>query len=453
MRIATINPFDNKVVKKYRELREKEVDESIRNAMQEFESWGHTPVASRCRYLKSVAEILLAEKQSYAALITQEMGKPIKEAVTEIEKCAWISEFYSEMALPWLNDEKIQTDASSSYVTYEPLGIVFGIMPWNFPFWQVFRFAVPAIAAGNVVLLKHAPSVPQCALAIQDIFRKAQPGNIFQSLLISERTARRVIAHPAVKMISLTGSDRTGAEVAAIAGQHIKKTVMELGGSDPFIVLDDANLKSAAETGVKSRMQNAGQSCIAAKRFIVRPEVFEQFVDMLAELIGKIRLGNPADELTDMGPMARENLARNVMRQINQSVRQGAKVIVGGNRPRLRGAFVNPTLLTNVKPGMPAFDEEVFGPVASVIAVKDDEEALLLANKSVYGLGASIWSEDIERCTRLARRLNCGSVFINGMVKSDPRLPFGGINRSGYGRELSIHGLREFVNVKTIWVG
>ncbi|HXH18863.1 MAG TPA: NAD-dependent succinate-semialdehyde dehydrogenase [Chitinophagales bacterium] len=453
MRIATINPFDNKVVKKFRELRDQEVDECIRNAVLEFEAWKNMPVASRSRYLKSVAEILQAEKKHYASIITLEMGKPVRQAIAEIEKCALVCEFYSETAAQWLNDEKIQTDASNSYVVYEPLGVVLGIMPWNFPFWQVFRFAVPAIAAGNVVLLKHALNVPQCALAIQEIFRKAQPGNIFQSLLISQRTARRIIAHPAVKMVSLTGSDRAGSEVAALAGQHIKKSVMELGGSDPFIVLDDANLKSAAEIGVRSRMQNAGQSCIAAKRFIVRPEVYDQFVAMLAELIGKIKVGNPADEATDMGPLAREDLARSVMRQVNLSVKKGAKIVAGGNRPSMKGAFVNPTLLTDVKPGMPAFDEEVFGPVASVVLAKDDDDAVHLANKTVYGLGASIWSEDIERATRLSRLLHCGSVFINGMVKSDPRLPFGGVNRSGYGRELSIHGLREFVNVKAVWVG
>jgi len=256
-----------------------------------------------------------------------------------------------------------------------------------------------------------------------------------------------------VKMVSLTGSDKAGSEIAAIAGKYIKKSVMELGGSDPFIVLEDANLKSAAAMAVKSRMQNAGQSCIAAKRFIVVQEVKEQFIDMLAELIGKLKLGNPMEELTDVGPMAREDLARDVVRQINQSVRRGAKVIVGGNRPPWKGAFVNPTLLVDVKPGMPAFDEEVFGPVASVIVAKDAEEAILLANKTVYGLGAAIWSEDLEKATRLAKRINAGSVFINGMVKSDPRLPFGGVNRSGYGRELSYHGLREFTNMKTMWVG
>jgi len=452
MRIATINPFDNRVVKKFNELRDRELDECIKNAIHEFEAWKKASVSSRSRYLKSVADLLKADMDGYASLITLEMGKPVRETKAEIEKCALVCEFYSEMAPQWLNEEKIQSDASNSYIAYEPLGVVFGIMPWNFPFWQVFRFAAPAVAAGNVVLLKHAPNVPQCALAIQDIFKKAQPGNIFQSLLISERTARKVIARQVVKMVSLTGSDRAGSSVASIAGQHIKKSVMELGGSDPFIVLEDANLKSAAETGVRSRMQNAGQSCIAAKRFIVKPEVFEQFVDMLAALIGKIKLGNPTEESTEMGPMAREDLARNVIRQINRSVRRGAKVIVGGNRPKWKGAFVNPTLLTDVKPGMPAFDEEIFGPVAAVISAKDDEDVLHLANKTAYGLGASIWSEDIERATRVAKQLNCGSVFINSMVKSDPRLPFGGVNRSGYGRELSIHGLREFVNVKTVWV-
>ncbi len=453
MRFFTINPVDNKVVKKISGLSLGEFQECLKKAAQETETWRKTPVGSRSKYLKSVAAILLSDKSRLASLITLEMGKPTREAVAEIEKCALVCEFYADNAPEWLNDEKVASEASNSYVSYEPLGVVYGIMPWNFPFWQVFRFAAPAIAAGNVVLLKHAPNVPQCALAIQETFQKAQPGYIFQSLLVNERRARRVIEHPAVKMVSLTGSDRAGSEIAAVAGKNIKKSVMELGGSDPFIVLEDANLKSAAEVGVKSRMQNAGQSCIAAKRFIVVPEVKDKFVEMMAELISKIKIGNPADEATDMGPMAREDLARAVEKQINQSVRNGAKVIVGGNRPNWKGAFVNPTLLTDVKPGMPVFDEEVFGPVASVIDAKDDEDAISLANKTPYGLAASIWSEDIEKAARYARRINAGSVFINAMVKSDPRFPFGGINRSGFGRELSIHGLREFVNVKTVWIG
>lgn len=453
MRFFTINPVDNKVVKKLPEMRDRSVDEVLKNAIQEFEIWKTTPVATRCRYLKATGEELLAHRQQYAELITLETGKLLRESVAEIEKCAKVCEFYSEKAITWLEDEKITTDASSSYVSYEPLGVAMGIMPWNFPFWQVFRFAVPALAAGNVVLLKHAPNVPQCSLAIQELFKKTLPGNCLQALLINERKARKLLEHPAIKMVSLTGSDRAGSEVAEAAGKNLKKAVMELGGSDPFIVLDDANLKSAAETGVKSRMQNAGQSCIAAKRFIVVPEVKEQFIEMLAEITSKLKIGNPMEEATDVGPMAREDLARAVIRQINQSVRRGAKIVAGGNRPPWKGAFVNPTLLVDVKPGMPAFDEEVFGPVASVIAAKDTEDAICLANKSVYGLGASIWSEDLEKAARLARRINSGSVFINGMVKSDQRLPFGGINRSGFGRELSYHGLREFTNIKTVWIG
>ncbi len=453
MRLFSINPVDNKVVKRFPTMRDRAIEDCLKNAVQEFELWKNTPVATRCRALKATADALLTEKQYFASIITLEMGKPNKEALAEIEKCALMCAFYAEKAGAWLEDEKVASDASNSYVAYEPLGVVLGIMPWNFPFWQVLRFAVPALAAGNVVLLKHAPNVPQCALVIQNLFRKTLPANCLQALLINERKTRRLLEHPAVKMVSLTGSDKAGSEIAAIAGKYIKKSVMELGGSDPFIVLEDANLKSAAAMAVKSRMQNAGQSCIAAKRFIVMQEVKEQFIDMLAELIGKLKLGNPMEELTDVGPMAREDLARDVVRQINQSVRRGAKVIVGGNRPPWKGAFVNPTLLVDVKPGMPAFDEEVFGPVASVIVAKDAEEAILLANKTVYGLGAAIWSEDLEKATRLAKRINAGSVFINGMVKSDPRLPFGGVNRSGYGRELSYHGLREFTNMKTMWVG
>ncbi|GIV33030.1 MAG: succinate-semialdehyde dehydrogenase [Chitinophagales bacterium] len=452
MRFFSTNPFDNKVVKKISGHSLGELQDILRRAVQEYETWKKTPVISRSKYLQSVAAILRAEKSRWASLITLEMGKPIKEAEVEIEKCALVCDFYSEKAPDWLNDEKIPSEASSSFISYEPLGVVLGIMPWNFPFWQVFRFAVPAIAAGNVVLLKHASNVPQCALAIQEIFQKAQPGYIFQTLLINNRRVRRVIEHPAVKMVSLTGSDRAGAEVAALAGRNIKKTVMELGGSDPFIVLEDANLKSAAETGLRSRMQNAGQSCIAAKRFIVVPEVRDKFIEMMAELISKIKVGNPADPATEMGPLASENQARAVMKQIQQSVRAGAKIVIGGKRLSGKGAFVQPTLLVNVKPGMPVFDEEVFGPVACVVDARDGEEAIQLANKTHYGLGASLWSEDIEKATRYVRLINAGNVFINAMVRSDPRFPFGGINRSGYGRELSIHGLREFVNIKTVWI-
>lgn len=453
MRFFSINPFDNKTVKKIPAMRDSAVEESIKNAVLEFELWKNTPVATRCRYLKATADALQADKKYFAHLITLEIGKPVKQAIAEIEKCAWVCEFYAEKAMHWLEDEKVESDASHSYVSYEPLGVVLAIMPWNFPFWQVFRCAIPALAAGNVVLLKHASNVPQCALAIREVFRKTLPGNCLQTLLINSRTTRRVLENPAVKMVSLTGSDKAGSEVASVAGKYIKKSVLELGGSDPFIVLDDANLKSAAEIAVKSRMQNAGQSCIAAKRFIVVPEIKEQFVEMLAEQISKLKIGNPAEETTEVGPMAREDLARAVIKQINVSVRRGAKIVVGGNRPPWKGAFVNPTLLTDVKPGMPAFDEEVFGPVAAVIEAKDTEDAIALANKSQYGLGASIWSEDLEKATRLAKRINSGSVFINGMVKSDPRLPFGGIGRSGFGRELSYHGLREFTNVKSVWVG
>ena len=326
-------------------------------------------------------------------------------------------------------------------------------MPWNFPFWQVFRFAVPALMSGNVVFLKHASNVPQCAQAIMDVFRQGNiPRACFQTLFISQRQTRRLISNPDIKMISLTGSDAAGSAVAAIAGSHIKKTVLELGGNDPFIVLEDANLKSAAETAVQSRMLNAGQSCIAAKRLIVVAAVKDQFTELLKELIGNIKVGDPADESVDMGPLAREDLARSVIKQIRESVKKGARLLLGGGRPKSRGAFVNPALLVDVKPGMPAFDDELFGPVAAVVTVADEQEAIDYANRSVYGLGASIWTEDTEKANRLAKQVNSGSVFINSMVKSDPRVPFGGINRSGYGRELSHFGIKEFVNIKTIWI-
>lgn len=454
MSFATINPVDNQVVEKYREHSDKTVEVSIKTAQEAFLTWKKSAQPLRTKYLRSVAEVLRSDQEELAQLMTLEMGKPIKESRAEVEKCAWVCDYYADNARHFLKDEVVNTDASNSYISYEPLGIIFGIMPWNFPFWQVFRFAAPSLMAGNVILLKHAASVPQCAMAIEEVFRKANMDEgIFQSLLISNDRTQQVIEHPDVKAVTLTGSDRAGSAVAAMAGKHIKKTVLELGGSDPCVILEDANLKEAAKHAVKSRMQNAGQSCIAAKRFIVVASVYDQFLKLITQEVAAIKVGDPMDESVGMGPLAREDLAKTVYKQIQRSVKKGATIAIGGDRPDREGAFVNPTILTGIKPGMPAFEEEIFGPVASVVVAKDTDEAITLANDTEFGLGASIWTEDIDRAARLARQINAGAVFINGIVKSDPRLPFGGINRSGFGRELSHHGIHEFVNIKTVWIG
>jgi succinate-semialdehyde dehydrogenase/glutarate-semialdehyde dehydrogenase len=451
--IQSINPFNNSLLKEFKEYDLQKTDEILSNAEVAFEKWKKTGFEDRSKLMIQCAMQLRQNKRSLAELMVLEMGKPLKEALAEIEKCAMTCEFYSQNAKKFLADELVESDASKSFITYAPLGCILAVMPWNFPFWQVFRFAAPALMAGNVALLKHASNVPQCALAIEDVFLKAGfPSGVFQTVLIGSSKVKYIIEHKAVKAVTLTGSEKAGAEVASIAGKNIKKSVLELGGSDPFIVLNDADIDLAADIAVKSRMINTGQSCIAAKRFIVVKEVLHEFTGKMISNIKKLRMGDPMDESTDLGTIAREDLVMPLLDQIGNSVKKGAEVLLGGDRPDRKGAFLNPTVLTNVGPGMPAYEEEIFGPVVSIITAMDDADAIRIANDSRYGLGGSVWTRDLEKGERLAKMVESGAVFVNGQVKSDPHLPFGGIKNSGYGRELSYIGIREFVNIKTLWI-
>jgi succinate-semialdehyde dehydrogenase/glutarate-semialdehyde dehydrogenase len=381
------------------------------------------------------------------------MGKPITQAIAEVEKCALVCEYYSDNAEKILKEEIIQTDASQSYVRFDPFGIVLAIMPWNFPFWQIFRFAAPALMAGNVALLKHASNVPMSALAIEEIFMEAGfPQNIFKTLLISSSLIKEIIDNPLIKAVTLTGSESAGKKVAQFCGSKLKKTVLELGGSDPFIVLDDANVDEAVKTAVTARLINNGQSCIAAKRFIVVGKIYHEFEKKFVEAMSKVKIGDPMNKETELGPIAREDLLNELDGQVKKSVEKGAKVLCGGKRIDRKGFYYEPTILSNLSKGMPAYDEEIFGPVASLIKARDEDDAIRIANDSVFGLGASLWTSNITKAKLLAGKIESGSVFINGMVKSDPRLPFGGIKNSGYGRELSHYGIKEFVNIKTVWI-
>lgn len=453
-KFISVNPYNNEVLKEYNTISDTDLNEKIDAAHIAFNSWKQLPFEERGNYILKVAEVLLNEKETWAKLITLEMGKPIKEAVAEVEKCTTACYHYAENALAYLQDEAVKTDATLSYITHQPLGIVLGIMPWNFPFWQVFRYSIPALMAGNTVLLKHAPGVPQCAEAVEQVFEKAGlPKGVFQNLFITEQAVVAVLENSKVKMVSLTGSERAGGAVAAIAGKNIKRSVLELGGSDPFIVLKDANIEEAAFWAVKARFQNSGQSCIAGKRFIVAKEVMTTFTEKVTALVQQLRVGNPLDVATQVGPLANEYQATQVMQQIEKAVAQGAKLLCGGNRPNMQGAFISPTILAEIKRGMLPFEEEIFGPVMSIIEAVDDADALHLANETRFGLGASVWTTDISKAKLFAKQIHAGAVFINAMVKSDPRLPFGGVNASGYGRELGSYGIKEFVNTKSVWVG
>ena len=408
----------------------------------------------RTAIMRSVAGVLRADKSRYAALLTSEMGKPIVEAEAEIEKCAWTASWFAENGARLLADEPIESTGTESYVRFQPLGVILAVMPWNFPFWQAFRAALPALTAGNVMLLKHSSNVPQSALAIEEVFREAGvPEGIFQTLLIGSAAVERLISDHRVAGVTLTGSEKAGASVAEAAGRALKKTVLELGGSDPFIVLADANVEAAAAVACRARNQNNGQSCIAAKRFIVEEPVADEFEERFTRAVAALKVGNPMDRSNQVGPLSRADLVEDLQRQVDESVRLGARAVTGGKRIAGEGYYFEPTVLTSVRSGMPAYHEETFGPVAAVIRVKDADEALRIANDTDFGLGSNLWTSDIERGKRLAEQVEAGLVFINGMVASDARLPFGGVKRSGYGRELSEYGIKEFTNIQTIWVG
>jgi succinate-semialdehyde dehydrogenase/glutarate-semialdehyde dehydrogenase len=453
MAITSINPTTGETLKKFSAFSDDEIEQRLRRAERAFARHRREPFVKRAEFLLATASLLEQEKQKLARTITLEMGKLLRAAMEEVEKCARACRFYAENAERFLEDEPAQTDAARSFVRYQPLGPVLAIMPWNFPFWQVFRFAAPALMAGNVGLLKHAANVPQCALAIEEIFCRAGfDEGILQTLLIEAEQVEKLIVDPRVKAVTLTGSDRAGSAVASAAAREIKKSVLELGGSDAFIVMPSADFEGALSTGIKARTINTGQSCIAAKRFFIADAIYDKFLQQFVERMRALKIGDPLDETTEMGPLATEQILRGVDEQVRKSVAAGAKLLTGGNRIHGPGFFYEPTVLVDVARESPAYREEVFGPVASIFRVRDETDAIELANDSVYGLGASVWTSDSKEQELFASELDAGMVFINGMVASDPRLPFGGVKRSGFGRELGATGIREFMNAKTIWI-
>ena len=453
MSITSVNPANGRETWSAKGMDAAHIEQALSLAAQAAPQWAATPIEGRCRVVRRAAEVLRAGRDEFAALITLEMGKLIKQARDEVEKCAAGCEYYAEHAPAYVADEIIATDASRSFVTYQPLGTVLAVMPWNFPFWQVFRFAAPALAAGNTALLKHASNVPRCALAIERIFKEAgAPEGVFRTLLITGGEVEAIVADPRVHAVTLTGSEAAGRKVGAAAGMHLKKSVLELGGSDAFIVLEDCDLDLTVSTAVQSRFQNAGQSCIAAKRFIVVEDIADEFLARFKTAVEGLRPGDPADDDTTLAPLARGDLRDALHAQVLNSLRRGAVPVCGCAPLAGDGYYYAASILDRVTPGMPAFDEEMFGPVAAVTRVRDEHEAVGLANASRFGLGSSVWTRDAARGERIARRIESGSCFVNGLMRSDPRLPFGGVKASGYGRELSYHGLREFVNAKTVWV-
>ncbi len=452
MAIASINPTTGETLKTFTALSAAEIEEKLQLAADTFHTYRHTAFADRSRMMRRAAEILETEKSDFGRLMTIEMGKPLKAAIAEAEKCAWVCRYYAENAETHLADKTVETNARKSYVHFQPLGPVLAVMPWNFPFWQVFRFAAPALMAGNVGLLKHASNVPQCALAIEEIFTRAGfPRGAFQTLLIGSDAVEGILNDHRVKAATLTGSEPAGRSVASIAGKQIKKTVLELGGSDPFIVMPSANLDQAASTAVRARTINNGQSCIAAKRFIVADEIYEEFERKFVEQMRALKIGDPLEESTEIGPLATPQIVNDLEEQVQRAVASGAKVLTGGKK--IKGNFYEPTVLANLDLGAPVSCEEIFGPVAMLFRVKNIDEAIRIANATPFGLGAAAWTNDNSEQTRFIEELEAGSVFINGMVASDPRLPFGGVKNSGYGRELADFGIREFVNIKTVWIG
>jgi succinate-semialdehyde dehydrogenase/glutarate-semialdehyde dehydrogenase len=452
--MQSTNPATGEVLASFEEHTPEQVEAILSEVKSAFPSWRDQRIGQRAEAMHGAAAYLREHKARFGRMITLEMGKPIVQAEAEIEKCALTCDFYADNAATMLGDRAVASSARESYVVFDPLGIILAVMPWNFPFWQVIRFAAPTLMAGNVAVLKHASNVPQCALAIEEVFQEAGfPTGVFRTLLVGGSRVDGLIADDRVRGVSLTGSDVTGAAVAEAAGRNLKKTVLELGGSDPFIVLKDADLDAAVQVGTTARFQNTGQSCIASKRFILEEAIADEFTRKYVDAVGKMRLGDPLERETQIGPLARADLVDNLEEQVERSVGQGAELLLGGRRVDGPGAFFQATILGGVGPDMPAFREETFGPAAALIRVPDAAAAVEAANDSAFGLGATLWTGDTERGKALARHIDSGSVFINGLVASDPRLPFGGVKRSGYGRELSDFGIHEFCNVKTLWVG
>lgn len=450
--MLTINPATEEPLGDYPEISDSELQDRLEQAAATFAAWSRSPLHERRLRMRRLAELLREQQDQHARLITQEMGKPLAQATAEVAKCALACDYFADHAAGFLEPEVVGSQAAASYVRFDPLGPILAVMPWNFPYWQVFRFAAPALMAGNVGLLKHASNVSGSAVAIERLFAEAGfPGGAMTSLLVSAARVSDIIAHPSIAAVTLTGSEPAGRAVAATAGQHLKKTVLELGGSDPFIVLADAHLPEAARQAVQARLVNSGQSCIAAKRFIVEESVAAEFESLFVEHFRNLRVGDPLDPATQVGPLARADLLDDLDDQVRRSVQAGAECVLGGHRMDGRGYFYAPTVLRGVRPGMAAFDEETFGPVAALVRARNAEEAITLANRSRFGLGASLWTSNLERGQRWAERIEAGCVFLNAPVVSDPRLPFGGIKASGYGRELSRFGLREFVNIKSVW--
>lgn len=454
MSIQTIQPATGEVLETFESYSAAQINEILDEARNAFTRWRETTFAERGAILHKVATHLREHKEELAAAATEEMGKPIVEAEAEVEKCAWNCDFYADNAEKFLADEHVATNATDSYVSFQPLGVILALMPWNFPYWQVFRFAAPALMAGNTAVLKHASNVSRCALKIEQIFHESGlPHGAFRTVLIPGAETSSLIADRRIAAVTLTGSDAAGVAVASASGHALKKNVLELGGSDAFIVLEDADLDAAAQMAVRARYQNTGQSCIAAKRFIVVEAVADTFERKFVEAAAKLHVGDPFDRQTQVGPMARGDLRDALERQVAASVKMGARVLLGGKPLEGNGYFYAPTILTDITPEMPVFNEETFGPVAAVIRARDADHAVELANDSDFGLGGNLWTGNIERGRALARRIESGGVFINGITASDPRLPFGGVKRSGYGRELSSFGIREFVNIQTVWIG
>jgi succinate-semialdehyde dehydrogenase/glutarate-semialdehyde dehydrogenase len=450
MKFESINPYNGEKIKEYNGLTNEALKQKLDANKSVFESWKAAPLAKRCALLKKAGQVLRDNVEEYAKMITVEMGKPIAESRAEVNKCAWVCDYYAEHAASFLSDEVIETDASMSFIKHEPIGCIFAVMPWNFPFWQVFRFAAPTLTAGNIGMLKHASNVFGCAKLIEEVFVKAgYPENVFQSLIVGHDATEQIVAHESIRAISLTGSERAGSAVAQLAGKYLKKSLLELGGNNAFIVWADADIDAVIGTAVTARMLNGGQSCIAAKRFILVAGIYDEFVAKFTAAVRQLKSGNPMNDETEIGPLARLDLAEELNKQVNESIRKGATLLLGGKQD---GCYHEPTILGDVVPGMPAFDQETFGPLASMIKAKDIDHAFELSENSTYGLGVTVCTANTKLALQNAHRVSDGAYFINQLVKSDPRLPFGGTKQSGFGRELAKDGMMEFINRKTVYL-